>query len=281
MNLSLALSLASRLFGSGAAPVDPDAQAYIDAVTSAKGSSPSLLQTVAIDTFYKSAKADGYYTSLKRLYLPIWASAAPNAICMTSLTSGTFNGTVTHAAGYVQGDGSTGYFNTNIAPSSISGIATSSAYTFGLLKTELPPWILSGNIGRSRNSASQDWNLVRLAGNLSSGIMANIDGSGLLGTATTFTGILSGSRVDGTRFNARRISASRTSLGSVTDGNFGSVPTFDYYFMAGNSAGTVVGLSTTEFGSFGFGLGLTDTQDNAFTLALKNLWETCTGLTLP
>ena len=274
MNLSLSYSLGrSMVYTRG----DADANAYIAAVEGA-GVSVSATQRGAIDDFYVAAKADSYYTSLKRLYLPIWASAAANAIDMIGLTSGTFNGTVTHSAGYVQGDGSTGYFNTNIAPSAVSGLSTSTAYTFGLLKTELPNL---GNIGRSRNSASQDWNLVRLTGNLSSSIMANIDGSGLLGIATTFTGILSGSRVDGTRFNARRISASRTSLGSVTDGNFGSVPTFDYYFMAGNSAGTAVGFSTTEFGSFGFGLGLTDTQDNAFTLALKNLWETCTGLTLP
>jgi hypothetical protein len=256
---------------------DADANAYITSLLSV-GAAVTPTQQDAINTFVKAGKADGWYSSLKRLYLPIWASAAPNAVDMITRASGTFNGTVTHSAGYVQGDGSTGYFNTNIAPSAVSGLSTSTAYTFGLLKTELPNL---GNIGRSRNSASQDWNLVRLTGNLSSSIMANIDGSGLLGTATTFTGILSGSRVDGTRFNARRISASRTNLGSVTDADFGSVPTLDYYFMAGNSSGTAIGLSTTEFGSFGFGLGLTDTQDNAFTLALKNLWETCTSLTLP
>ena len=273
MNLSL-----SNMLSSSASGLDPDAKGYIDAVVTA-GGTVSATQKAAINTFVKTGKSDGWYSSIKRMYLPIWASAAPNAICMTSLTSGTFNGTVTHAAGYVQGNGSTGYFNTNIAPSSISGIATSSAYTFGLLKTALGA---SAAIGRSRNSVSQDWNLSRISSSLASGIMTNLSPGGLLVTPLIpIIGILSGSRVGGTRFNAQRVSASRTNLDSVTGADFGSVPTLDYYFMAGNVAGTAGSFSTTEFGSFGFGLGLTDTQDNAFTLALKNLWETCTGLTLP
>jgi alpha-D-ribose 1-methylphosphonate 5-triphosphate synthase subunit PhnH len=41
---------------------------------------------------------------------------------------------------------------------------------------------------------------------------------------------------------------------------------------------------TTMMGKLAFyslGLGLTDAQDTAYTLALKTLWESTTGLTLP
>jgi hypothetical protein len=107
MNLSL-----SNMLSSSASGLDPDAKGYIDAVVTA-GATVSATQKKAINTFVKTGKSDGWYSSIKRMYLPIWASAAPNAIDMIGRTSGTFNGTVTHGAGYVQGDGSTGYFNTH------------------------------------------------------------------------------------------------------------------------------------------------------------------------
>jgi hypothetical protein len=257
---------------------DADADAYISAIRTA-GATVTAAQRDYINDFIRGEKIAARWDSIKRFYLPIWGVAAANAICLRSLTSGTFVGTVTHGAGFVQGDGITGYLNTNIAPNAVSGLSTASAYTFGLLKTELTA---SGAIGRSRNSLAQDWNLIRSSTTfLNSGIMTNSFGSGLINASITCTGILSGSRAGGTRFNARRISASRTNLASTTDANFGSVPTFNYYFMGSNITGTASGFSTAEFGSFGFGLGFTDSQDSAFTLALKNLWEGTTGLTLP
>ena len=47
------------------------------------------------------------------------------------------------------------------------------------------------------------------------------------------------------------------------------------------SGETLSDANNAQIGSMGVGLGLSDTQDTAFTLALKNLWETCTSLTLP
>jgi hypothetical protein len=102
MNLSL-----SNMLGGGSLTLDPDARAYIAAVETA-GGTVSATQRTAVSDFYRAGKSAGWYSSIKRLYLPIWASAAPNAIDMIGLTSGTFIGTVTHAAGYAQGDGTTG-----------------------------------------------------------------------------------------------------------------------------------------------------------------------------
>jgi hypothetical protein len=107
--LSLRNSLTSYRGVIGA--LDPDAKAYIAAVETA-GATVSGGQKAAINTFFKTGKSEGWYSNIKRLYLPIWAAAAPNAIDMIDLGSGTFNGGVTHAAGYVQGNGSTGYFDT-------------------------------------------------------------------------------------------------------------------------------------------------------------------------
>jgi len=102
-------SLSNMLGGGMVGGLDPSAKGYIDAVTAA-GATVTSAQRGYINNFYKSAKAD-YYTSLKRLYLPIWGVAAANAIDMIGLTSGTFVGGVTHASGYITGNGTTGYFN--------------------------------------------------------------------------------------------------------------------------------------------------------------------------
>jgi hypothetical protein len=53
--------------------------------------------------------------------------------------------------------------------------------------------------------------------------------------------------------------------------------------MANNNNGTVGTFSPTaaRFGAYGMGLGLTAAHAESFSLALKNLWETSTGLTLP
>jgi hypothetical protein len=40
-------------------------------------------------------------------------------------------------------------------------------------------------------------------------------------------------------------------------------------------------FSTAELGAYGAGISLSIQDATDFTLALKNLWETATGLTLP
>jgi hypothetical protein len=258
---------------------DADAWALIFDLRTA-GATVPLAKGLHIDSFVAAEKTASRWTLHRRLYMPIWGVAAANAICWKSRTSGTWVNAPTHGAGFVQGDGSTSYFNNGIAPNAVSGLSTASAYQFGVLLDELPNGAF---IGRSRNSISQDWSLYRTASatNIGSGIMTNSVGSGLQQESSTPSGIISGSRVGGTRFIARRGASSRSNLGSVTDSDFGSVPTVNHFFMAANTAGTPTGLSTVRFGSFGFGLGLTDAEDSAFTAALKTTWETLTGLTIP
>jgi hypothetical protein len=51
--------------------------------------------------------------------------------------------------------------------------------------------------------------------------------------------------------------------------------------MAYNNNGTPANYTNAQLGAYFAGLTFTTDQDTAFTLALKNLWETTTGLTLP
>jgi len=112
-------------------PVDPDANAYIVAVKAA-GATLTAADETAIDTLFKGAKADGWYDKVVDMWFLVYGLAAPNAIGI-KLTTGTFGGAGwTYGANYVQGNGSTDFFNTTIVPydagltSSSCGLAFSS-----------------------------------------------------------------------------------------------------------------------------------------------------------
>jgi hypothetical protein len=61
----------------------------------------------------------------------------------------------------------------------------------------------------------------------------------------------------------------------------GGVPTVNPFVMARNNNGSADLFSNSEIAFFGFGLGLSATNAKAYALAMKNLWQNCTGLTLP
>jgi len=108
-------ALGNMLNGIGVTGLDPNAKSYIDAVVAA-GATVTPTQRNAINAFVKSEKANSRWTMQKRLYLPIWGVAAPNAIDMVGLTSGSFVGGVTHTAGYVTSNGTSGHFLSDVSP---------------------------------------------------------------------------------------------------------------------------------------------------------------------
>jgi len=270
-------SLGNMLGGGFVGGLDPDAKGYIDAVVAA-GGTVSGGQRSAINTFYETGKSDGWYSSLKRLYLPIWGVAAPNAICMTSLASGTFVGTVTHAAGYVQGDGTTGYLNTN-TDFVTQGLSASNGLMFALTILDATG-IFDRYLGTGTgvNEASLYYTGTPAA------IARYLGTSGALTLVTVSnTGVVAHSRESGTRRLSLRKTAGVTQT-SLTNADFGTVQSSNVLAMAYNNANSgvsVANASNAQFGAVGFGLGLSSTDTDNFTLALKNLWEGATGLTLP
>ena len=246
---------------------------YISTIRAA-GATVTATQETAIHDFIRTGKSDGWWSSLKRLYLPIWASAAPNAIDMIGLTSGTFNGTVTHSAGYVQGNGSTGYFDTGDSATT-KGLTTSSG-SMGALMYD--------------SGLNADWLMGAISSGLSrSGIFHSaidvISHYNLSSTSsearTPSSGILLFSRDSGNRTFYERDSTGFTTVGSTAGADAGTVSTHNDYLLGVNSGGTAVGFTPVQLGAAFWGLGLDATESEDFTLALKDLWETSTGLTLP
>lgn len=277
MDLSLSSSLGNSLVGGA----DANAKAYIAAVT-ATGTSVSATQKNAINKFYKTAKTGGYYTSLKRLYLPIWASASANAIDLIGLTSGTFVGGVTHNAGFVQGNGTTGYFNMNTTyPANSLTLSDASMFfiakTVSLINFKAPMGAGTTNPGDFYNQGSGTQIVTRWCSNTNA----------LTGNSSAL-GIISFSRKSGTRNIWKRVTSGRSNIGTATNANAGtSVPVSSVFAFANNNTDSAPPAASPsnphpgEFGGYGFGLGLTDAQDANFSFDLKDLWEGTTGLTLP
>jgi len=248
---------------------DPDAGAYIDAIVAA-GATVSDTQRTAIGDFYTSAKADGYYTSLKRLYLPIWGVAAANAIDMIGLTSGTFVGSVTHSAGYVQSNGTTGYFNAGTAAA--AGISVGSCSIFTLARDATSNY--SGVYGNPPFPGLQ----VGYTGVNSIGVATS--DTLKITAASTGGGVLLVSQTSATaRSLYQRLTAGFSTLGSNTTNDSSVIPNIGMFFAGAiNAQGSPGAFNTVRFGAYGMGTGLTAGNTTNFTLALQNLWVTCTGL---
>jgi len=278
-------ALGNMLNGAGMIGSDVDARAYINAVVAA-GVTVTSAQKNAINNFVKAEKAGSRWTRHKRFYFPMWANASANAICMKSLTSGTFVGGVTHASGYVQGDGTTGYFNMGVTPSAL-GLTTIDAGFFALINQ-------AGSSGTRAYLACAD----NVANTTNCGLATVSAGAILVGsfgslldtsanvsvplTHQATTGLIATFKTGGSAFIQRRLTSGNSILVTDTEGGAGTIPTVrNLYALATNYAGTAASFTDARLGSYGASGGMSSASVTDFTANLKTLWETCTGLTLP
>ncbi len=244
--------------------------------------SMTLTKINALDAFIKGEKTAGRWDGIKRLYFPVWQLAAANVICMKSLTTGTFVGSIDHGSGYAKPNDSSSGMVTNSTLPDIG--VTKESWHFATLIYELGEgdgafW------GRDLNT---DFSAVADFANGEEGPeymncffrVSNRTHS----SNSTFPRLLSIFGTANTVSIKNRNSYSVASIYSSSSG--GSTNTVDFVngafsVMSLQSAGSPALASQSKYGAFSFGNTLSDAQDTAYTLALKTLWETVTELTLP
>ena len=243
-------------------------------------------QKQAIDTFYVTGKSEGWYSDLARVYLPVWQQASANSRCLVSGTQGTFNGGISHNAGYISNPSFSGYFDTG--STSVGKGLSLGAQGYGFLQVDI-----SGSLGTPMGGYD-DFNLFN-NGNV---VKQRIGGRmrfeyGEYGSSSYAQ---SGTQPSGTQ----RIWASwqdgndiylddRTSSG-FNNIAYASSVVYDEpssyandYLMAVNA---YFGYDNAdeywggEMGAAFFHTSTSSSFNSDFTLALKNLWEGCTGLSL-
>lgn len=274
----------SRGLTAGGASLDPDAEAYIAAVQAAGvddaqlaslGFAPWVATQFIINDFYVAAKED-YYTSLKRLYLPIWGVAAANALDMITLASGTFNGGVTHGAGFIQGNGTTGYFDFGVSPLTL-GLTTSSISIGALVyQAESRTGTLEYLMG-SNNSANGGMISLR---DSTTNIVDVAMGIAQFTASAGRNGVFIGNRTAPTvsTMNRRTSGGFVETTGTTTGTTITSSNTF---LLARSNVGIASGWTDAQVGLAFIGDNFSIGTPETVTLHLKTLWEGCTGLTLP
>lgn len=269
--------LAASLVGSLPGGLHPTAKAIIDALVVA-GATVSGAQSKAIDTFVRAEIDAGRWgTNVGRFWLPVWGVAAANAIDWVTLGSGTFVNGATHAAGYVQGNGTSQYFDTGVGMNGL-GMSNATAFISALI-------VLAETRNEIRHFAGVQ-NVLTLR--LYQSALNNLIGehpntSTLLSMAQSAVGIVS---LSTTASNARRLSKRVTSGVSEvlsTANNTAANIADNFYFMARNVPGfpTLLQWTNARMGAFVLGTGMDAGSTDAFTLNLKTVWESVTGSTLP
>lgn len=260
---------------------DSDALAVITAITN-QGGTVSELQKNAIGTFFTTAKSEGWFSLIKRLYLPIWGGANPNAIDWITRTSGAFVGGVNHTSNSINSiTGLNGYFDLGVSPQMLGMTQFNGGYFWAGA-------IQGGNVSCIGSIVASTDNAAFLNtgdGPPSVGFryLSNFDNRGRI--AANYVGvprnaIMSAYGYDGKLSIYNRRANTRTTLISEVRTGLGSVPNTNIWALRINQS-TVWGYRTQPTYFYGCTLGLSDAQDQLFTLALKNLWETCTGSTIP
>jgi hypothetical protein len=281
MRLGLGIALNRGAFVGG---LDPDAKAYIDAVV-ADGATVSGAQKKAINTFYETGKSEGWYSSLKRMYFPIWAVEAANANCMVSNTSGTFaaGNTMTHATGYTQGTGTSGNYFEYGTNADALGLSASTGFLFWLS-------YVAGTAGVQVGSLQSIVNRSSLYSTSSSTATSELTSSGTLVNAVAAGAGVNNSIILSTRtsttshkiFHRKNSSWNQRGLTSTSTESTSAPNSMQCAWCRGRSTGTPYdSFSNAGLGAHGIGLGMTDQQAEDFTLALQIMWENCTGLSLP
>ena len=263
--------------------IDPDAQAYIAAITAA-GADLGLLNDEAIT---KKAISDsiierkdlGIWELERRTYLPIWGVAAANAICQRSLESGEFVNSPTMAAGHVAFDGSTQFFDTkfNVA----SGGLTNASACNGCLWWDIGTNHQSGIFTAAGTTLLHNYTITPSVRSEICGSSRRYDTE--VSASSDREGIFSANRRSGvTRHRIMRDSGISESDDFTADAA-GVMPNGDFYWGARNRLDTssVDQHGPQKMGIMWHALGLPDDLDEAFATNLKTLWKTCTDLTFP
>ena len=268
---------------------DPDATTYIGLLES-DGVILSYAKKKAIETFYTTAKDEGWYSSLKRLYLPIWGSVGPNSRCLVSGTSGEFQGSFHYATGYAHPTAASGAnrFNTGyklldddltLEDACLMALAYQST---PVPADDYPRAFAAPNhtiIGSGATAATS----IRISSASSSMVpVARWNGVYSRSLATYGShGVLLANRKSGETTLHRRIATgihedSTTGTGGSSYQNFPIVG----FGSSSSTTGSNTQSTTTKSGAFGISNGLDATDRSAYTDAVKTLWESCSGLTL-
>jgi len=230
-------------------------------------------QITAIDNFVRELKTAGVWTKLHALWPIIGGTATQHSYNLVdpALYQLTYTGGITHGVEGIRGNGSTGFANTGLAPSTISGIQDNAAFGHYVRTTEQGTVI---DMGVFQSATTRYMSCLRNRGSgLSEFIRVN-DNSGAASDfiTTTYKGSYILSRTGSTGFTdyLNGVAVAARTATSVTPN------TINMFLMALNSDGTATNHSLRTYGMFFISQGLTAGEVSLLHTAI-NTYQTSLG----
>lgn len=246
-------------FLANAIALDTNAKAFFTAA-----GITNTTQQNAVNKFVKDLKSNSLWSKLTVIYPFVGGTASTHAVNLKTpgTYNATFNGTITHNASGVKGNGTTGYFNTGITPSAfpqnslmvaayyIDGATNAALFDIGVLDG-------SGN-GIKINSRS-----------VSGQSQVQLNSSTITNNAypnTSSGDFQAVNRSNGTQFSV---------FSSVGTGTFSQTSTapvsLNIFGLAVNNNGTATDFSTRGQSFFAIGTGFTNTEVETFRTLVRNM----------
>lgn len=246
-------------FLANAIALDTNAKAFFTAA-----GITNTTQQNAVNKFVKDLKSNSLWSKLTVIYPFVGGTASTHAVNLKSpgTYNATFNGTITHNASGVKGNGTTGYFNTGITPSAfpqnsvmiaayyIDGTTNAALFDIGVLDG-------SGNGIKINSRSSFGQSKVQLN---SSTITNNAHPN------TSSGDFQAVNRSNDTQFSV---------FSSASTGTFSQTSTapvsLNIFGLAVNYNGTATDFSTRGQSFFAIGTGFTNTEVETFRTLVRNM----------
>jgi hypothetical protein len=239
---------------------DIDAQAFFDRVTAA-GGTLSNTEKFAIDTLVRQMKLDGIWTKMKAIYPMVGASAAACAQNLKSSSfTGTFNGGVTYASTGVKSNGTSGWMNTSLTPST----------HLSLNNTHISVYIRDNSASNNPAIANTDsalgineLSIYPRYGNNDVYTRINAASSPIT-TSTNSQGMHIGSRIVSTQIKYYKNNTSFSLNNNSNSLTTGTMPLLAFRYI-----GNIITYYSGECAFASIGDGLTDTESSNFYTAVQ------------
>lgn len=248
---------------------DADAQNYI-ARLEAHGASVTYAQKGYIDAYFQALKSSGLWSKIYDRGLTIWGNAGADGETFKGINDLTWQGTVTHAAGFAVGNGQTGCANLNIIPSTA---LTLNNTHFSVYVRSNQQEVNRCDMGAVTVSGSQQVSIfTNNGGNLIADQYNTNTSIGRITVAvTTSEGYTISSRTSSTDFRAFRNGAQ---VGTTrTTASTAQLPTHSLYLMASNFIGDIRNFSLRQISLWSVGAGFSPAEaasDNILTEQLMD-----------
>lgn len=239
---------------------DADVAAFI----SATGISDPTIEA-ALETLVTSLKTDGIWTKCIAIYPFVGGDATKHSYNLKNTANHqiTWNGTVTHNANGITGNGSSGYGDLNITPSTH---LTEDDTHISLYCRTAAETGTQRDIGCLSDGGTRFFAMLLSRGGSFQAFAYNTGTSNLSVSNANADGFYIATRRGNTDFEGYK---NGSSIATNTNADGSSRPTVDMYICARNVDGTAGSFTNRNYAFCSVGSGLTDTEAADFTTAIE------------